>query len=480
MSFPEVLKTRPDPNAFPQNMAVHSTRIDPVVFNDGVSGTNGSLRFNLDSNVGGILDQNSHLCLSLRIPNGHLAYYPAGIGIMSLVKNCRLYIGGVEISSTNSWNQYQTVESTASQGQSRKNYDTIKYGSNFYFQNNNDQASLPADARDTVGFGGEGYTEADKSAIGPQFTRTSLTNGDADTFQGSIPIGYLFKFMQDRQLPIFLMDEQVTIEIDLQDDLGNGQRYCDFEGWAVGSQLVLNDCYLLADYMIYPPDTMEAIADQQQSVGLRFDYRDVETNVSLVPNAGAVTDSTFVQLIGGVNQRIRNLKIVNQPVLDDTNTILGDYLSTGKYTQKSVNLKINNSNYFPDNDQTYPQLYANLVHCFAPLKNYIPRTVYEYSGGDAMHNLPPVGAQTYLTKDQQLEFGGNVSVMGIDFTDMENQPLMNGDVPLELNYYRSNAPGDLNNMTEYLHAFLEYDRAFLLGKNGVSISSAFIPADTPL
>ncbi|SVB98486.1 uncharacterized protein METZ01_LOCUS251340, partial [marine metagenome] len=23
MSFPEVLKTRPDPNAFPQNMAVH-------------------------------------------------------------------------------------------------------------------------------------------------------------------------------------------------------------------------------------------------------------------------------------------------------------------------------------------------------------------------------------------------------------------------------------------------------------------------
>jgi len=53
-----------------------------------------------------------------------------------------------------------------------------------------------------------------------------------------------------------------------------------------------------------------------------------------------------------------------------------------------------------------------------------------------------------------------------------------------LNYYRkkvtnAGAPA-LNTLQEYLHAYLEYDRSFVLGRNGVSISSSFIPADTPL
>ena len=444
MSFPEILKTKPDPSAFPQNMAVYSTRLDPVVMNDGQNG-GGFLRFNLENNVGGILDQNSHLCLSLALPSNKThCYYPAGIGIASLVKNCRLLIGGVEVASVNEWNMYQTVESTMSQGQTRKNYDTVKYGSNFYFKNNNDGASLPADARDTMGFGGDNYVALDKSNIGPQYLNTRVRDDDSTTFQGSIPISYLFKFMKERQLPIFLMDDAVSVEIDLQDDVANGFRYCNYDDyWAAGSKLVINDCYMLCDYMLYPAETMEAIADQQNSVGLKFDYQDVETNVSLINDPGNVTESTFVQNIGGVNQRLRNIKIVNQPALSgavQTSMALGQYCSDGRYTQKSCNLKINNSNYFPDNDMTYPQLYANLVHCYRPLKNFIPRPLFMYNGDNDDFNLPPnttdASGQDFQGNDQQVAFGGQMSVLGYNLTDMEDVPLMNGDIPIELNYYR--------------------------------------------
>ena len=85
-----------------------------------------------------------------------------------------------------------------------------------------------------------------------------------------------------------------------------------------------------------------------------------------------------------------------------------------------------------------------------------------YNGDNDDFNLPPnttdASGQDFQGNDQQVAFGGQMSVLGYNPTDMEDVPLMNGDIPIELNYYRkkvtnAGAPA-LNTLQEYLHAYL--------------------------
>lgn len=300
-------------------ISVDSDILDPVISNTNF------MRYRLQNK--GILHSNSKLTFSVEASGGTNAFYPLGVGVMSLIERCRLVVGTKTLCETQDFSHFAGFRSMFVNPEHNKQRESVTTSRQMcrkwdYFNGSNASTN-----------GGESSNLAEDFIIdiGRELNSFGVTRPNSDTelfkyqlienkpvFQ--IPLSELFPFLKMNQLPLYMLKEEVTIELFFQND--NGNRCCIGASGTADQTYTINrdDCALVADYIYYPTEMMEAYANANRNMSFSYvDYRiarhtiisasgQTNTQILNVGGAGRVVNKVFFGLStsGSGEERLLN------------------------------------------------------------------------------------------------------------------------------------------------------------------------------
>tara|TARA_R110000772_G_C13301068_1_gene438930 strand:+ start:1867 stop:3297 length:1431 start_codon:yes stop_codon:yes gene_type:complete len=343
------------------------------------------------------------------------------------------------------------------------------------------------DATDTVGTirpSSIQYLNATGSSISPQKSVIFPTTGNQLLTPNNIPsvqiqLAQMFPFLYNTQLPVGSM-EQLFLDIYWRPDSAVGRLFVTNNATAYASQsFSVNqvDTFLHTDHITYDdPSVMEEIENRMAS-NLQFVYTDCINQLVNTPVASPVTASiaTLQADLGCVNYKLTGVKNIALEAFAH-HPAFGYYYSYGEYTNRNINLVINDSQLYPNNNQTQAENYTRLTKIY-DMPAQIPKPLY--SGGRAGTDGFPT---TQLFNGfAQLDFwGGDLNIQAIELKDEQGKALQNGLAPIRLIYernvsasYQAVVPQPLNK-AELQYYFIEYLRSFAVSGNGNVMVSEFI------
>lgn len=366
----------------PATMRVESSVLEPITINENTA------RFVFENK--GILSRDSVLQFQLTVPTAQsgLAFLPIGSGIYSLIQKAVLRVGAKRICDMNDLAYYRTMTHAYDTPSYRSNYTRIMKGINNTLAHNPVASSL-ANPNADVGKFQPSVVKYDNGGE-PEVSRLSydmaLTDSADTTPCWSVKISELFPILDSVELPLFLMNEEVVVDLtfntqtDGTDSLGNKSvgNLCVFEGNSANPpvlglntcSLVLNTCLLYVDTIYYANERMEMIDRSVDATrGMSLNYTDVINNVASIPQVAAASlgatdlvESNVVHQIPlsgfavknlfwaytTADRRSPNLAGATVPSPRFYNPLFGKYslLSTPK--QDSYQMRVNDALVFPE------------------------------------------------------------------------------------------------------------------------------------
>ena len=268
--------------------------LEPVVFTQGTATSDGFARFTLQNK--GFLHSHSKLFVTLKIDGDDSCFNAPHIGIAQIVKKAVLKIGNKTINELDSWRGLHGIKSsliTSENNFEREAYMTGRFMSHDY--------NYTAGSRfDATGYGLQtGLERATDNVRVPGWLRNDAT-APAEAPNLAIDLSDLFPFLKVNQLPLYMIDEPINIELTFYPT--EGQRIQCESGDSAGSvEIVRDELKFCADYIFYgATDEMERFAQKNKEMNFSFvDYRLVEHS------------TTQGALGGGV---VRNLGMANRLV----------------------------------------------------------------------------------------------------------------------------------------------------------------------
>ena len=285
-------------------MSVDTDVLDPVVQNSKF------IRYVLQNK--GILHSHSKLQFGFSVP-AEDGWLPLNIGIGSLIQRATLRIGNQTISEVDDWANFQHYKSQFMSSESMRErlpYLTgqmmskkVAYNVEGDQWSSADPPTLIATAQGGGSSGGlDGaaptsqshglvidsgrsfyspvglYDAHERASTMPPFMNTRKTAAvdgadflDTPTWQ--IALSDLFPFLKTNQLPLYMMKEQITLELVLYDEASAGR------GWVISGEtantsfsLDTTKTKMFADYQYYPQEMMVAYANANSQ--LQFSYTD--------------------------------------------------------------------------------------------------------------------------------------------------------------------------------------------------------------
>ena len=325
-------------------------------------------RFRLENK--GILHSNSKLVFKMTNPGAtRSAYFPINIGIFSLIENCRISSGGktlFESRDSNMLTAYESMFLSNEHNTEREIFTTARLMNHNMMYDVNASGAKSRGVYVDTGMDGE---DSSDDIIMPSFIE--LKNGA----QFQINLSDLFPFLKFQQLPLYMMSEQVTIELEFS---SNAKRMWQDAAESITFDIDTSETKLIADYQYYPESMMEAYANANRSLQLTYNiYRLSKQTID-------ATGNLKVRNIGG-NGRICTNVIAS--LQDDTLTGVenplisysslapaGSGTSNGSIT---LNLKYNNHLLYPIDVDNY----AHHQHNTAQSRGMVPFvTRFEYCG----------------------------------------------------------------------------------------------------
>lgn len=255
----------------PINMDVDNDTevLDPVVSNDNF------VRFVLSNK--GFLHSGSRIQLSLNDP-GQPATFPVGVGIYSLIQRCRLSIGTHTVSETDDLNHlmgYRSMFTEQDKNKERETYLTSRVHALKIHLDNSSRAQSNTNGSeyvmDTIV---EPIMEEDGIDGNIRFqNEINLEN----TPEFSVALDELFPILKSESLPLYMIDEQVSIELHFTPNDNNSRAIIDVGG-TNGLAFPVNTAKskLISDYIYYPNDVMTAYANQNKRID--FTYKEYRLN----------------------------------------------------------------------------------------------------------------------------------------------------------------------------------------------------------
>ena len=391
--------------AIPTNlqMDIDTDILEPVVKSDSF------IRYVLDKK--GFLHSNSKLVFAMS--SGDTAatgFFPLGIGVMSLIERATLKVGNKTINEIDDWNHYQAYRSMFVSNENNKERELCTTGRAlcYDFAYNNASATLTGalTAPALVGTG-ESNTSAEKYQIDvnrqvdavldrsggantnittlPDFVTTTNVADTAPEFQ--INLSDLFPFLKQNQLPLYMVDEQISIELRMS-PMSQNERLCYSGGDTpfTNPSIDLTKCKLVADYVFYPTEIMAAY--QQQNQDLTFTYMDYHlskqgftpdgTNETIiirdVGGAGKICTKLIVSCAmktANPEEALLNQYVSNYP-LQSSATVNGSVVSNVRY----------NGEFLYPIDHTNPALQFHDVSQAEGSLPFITRTLFSGEGDD--------------------------------------------------------------------------------------------------
>ncbi len=241
--------------------------LDPVVNTDDFA------RFVLSNK--GFLHSFSKITLS--VDNGGMGTFPVNIGVHSLVQRCALRIGTTvvaEIDDFNFWMGYKSTFIDNDINLERETYLSSR------------QMALKLDYNDTVGdlsninasslsLKTRLYPAVDAAGTAANTgSIPELRTGNKPVF--SISVADLFPFLRFNQLPLYMIDQQVSIELHFQPASSLKRCVHVKTTEATGTLFTIDKTQtkFIADYIYYDGDMMESYRNQNQIMNWTYnDYR---------------------------------------------------------------------------------------------------------------------------------------------------------------------------------------------------------------
>ena len=170
----------------------------------------------------------------------------------------------------------------------------------------------------------------------------------------------LFPFLGQIQLPLYLMREQVSIE--LYFETGANKRFCFPKGGTdpVSVTIDTEETKLVADYIYYPQQVMDNYETQIRSKGLTIpflEYALVKTSVA----KDASNNITLIRNVGGANRIVSKVVVTNANPAFSKETLYNEY---GSDCGASFELNLKYNDRF-----LYPRPITNFGHAFNQVHN---------------------------------------------------------------------------------------------------------------
>ena len=268
----------------------------------------------------GILHSHSKITLGLTAPDGNSRFYSPNVGIHQLVSRCALKVGTKTLQEIDGYNFLSAYKSLFISNEHQKEREQVQSGRSiaheFRYDNNDDIAGGTGNNTQSFFYGlsngreyndhtGASFASATPDLVVHQWADIKNT----PVFQ--IALSELFPMLKQTQLPLYMMQEQVSVELHF--DPTNVNRAQAPQGTATATYAINQDeLKLIADYIYYPQEMMTAYANANQTITLNhFDYRHSKVSVSSTTDDG----QTRIRNLGGAGRIVTKVITGLQPDL---------------------------------------------------------------------------------------------------------------------------------------------------------------------
>ena len=388
-------------------ISVDTDVLDPVISNENF------MRYRLQNK--GILHSNSKLTFSVTSSSGVDAFYPVNVGAMGLIERCRLLVGTKTLCETQDFAHFQSFKSMFINPEHNKQRESVTTGRQMcrkWLYDNGSNAS--------TGGGSQSSTNASDYIldIGREIDKFGKSEANQDTrlfkYQlientpvYQIPLSDLFPFLKMNQMPLYMMKEEVTIELFFQTD--QKLRACIGASGTADQTYTINssDCQMVADYVYYPQEMM--LAYQNANPSMSFSYVDYRLARHTIIGASGVQNQQILN-VGGAGRVVNKLFFGLSTSGNSATNILNNFSAKGveaptttgttadRYGEFTHNVKYNDN-------LLYPVDVTNKARFF--------------------HNITQAeGGVPFVSRDEYTDEGNLVSVtnfMGRELTDLEDE-----------------------------------------------------------
>lgn len=404
--------------ALPTNMqmSVDSDILEPVVKSQNFC------RFVLENK--GLLHSNSKIVFSMAQTDIE-SFVPLGIGGSSIIERAVLKVGTKTINSTEDWNHYEAYRSTFISGENTLEREMVTTGKsiNYGFQYNEGTDTTADFIRLDVG---REIVASSGATVLPDYM---MLTGKRE-FQ--INLSSLFSFLKQNQLPLYLLREQVSIELHftpLATTLAGSNRVSVRAGQTTtGADLDidLDSLRLVSDHIFYPTEVMDAFA--RQNSNMTMSYMDYHLSKQTLNSSESASQINNIRNVGGAGKIITKL-IVSLANASASEHVLNAYVSRAMFETDALgndsfsaslisNVKYNGEFLYPIDVDNSARHFHNMQQAEGT-QPFIPKSAYSAEinnvSGDNFEGYPHGHLEgRFFRQAYRLNKGERVNARGIE------------------------------------------------------------------
>jgi len=296
---------------------VETDLLEPVVFSQGGTSSDGFCRFVLQNK--GFLSSHSKIFLAMK-PDSSLtsSYFSPHLGVGQVVKKAVLKIGNKQINEIDSWAGLFGVKSsliTNENNVEREQYLTGRYLNHNFRYVDGSKARANGYGLDN----GLSYIATDLRS--PAWAEMDGTSPD-ECPSYSIDLSDLFPFLKVHQLPLYMINEPISIELTFQPTTKHRVQIKSGQTTELATEIVRDQLKFCADYIFYgATDEMDRFARANGDLSFSFvDYRVVEHSTNASNLGGGI-----IRNLGMANRIVPRVIITTSKTGENEETILGQY-----------------------------------------------------------------------------------------------------------------------------------------------------------
>ena len=434
---------------------VQTDILDPVIFSEREA------RFVLDNK--GILHSNSRITFStegdVNASGDARSFFPAGVGVHSLIQRAALRIGTKTVCEIEDYAHFAAYETTFLPPDAIKEREGVMSGRMMQIAPTLQERSASFASASNSASITESLTEA-KSIQIDNGTCPTLQSGVSEYWKPitnsaipdptrvifdyqkesnkptySIMLADLFPFLKTNQLPLFMIQEQVSIHLTFtpRQSGTDSLRVCSTGGANLTQDCTLTrgDCQLISDYIFYPQELMEQYRQANSNMQFSYvDYQFVKRTVSATEFS-----SGLIQNVGGAGRVVNKVFVGCQQTDNKNGGLLNNYIAEGPTISATStgevknNLKYNDNFLYPIDVVNDARHYHNVFQSEGRVP-YISRDLYRGEGQLATNNVDTKGAiefedfpadsdlrQKFFYTAYRLNKGERVNSRGIEIYD---------------------------------------------------------------
>ncbi len=444
-----ILPESVNPEEYSANMPPTQIRTE-TVFNKPRSINNNTATFRIENT--GILDfKSSRLVLQANstATNDDLVAYVANCGVAALIQTATLKCGKVICTSQNFGNYFSIVHNSFTSNNDKTEHDRYLYGTFNGFKvgidNNNDNY--------------KGISFAPSNSMKSTVNSLADTNDKGSSF--SIPLSVLFPGFITTDIPLYLLSQNLEIEIVFTPENGIGDRaiICDNTATAGDKNTIAQDeVMLIEDHHFFSDMRMEQIREAYRQNGYSAPYNDLISTRDSLTN-GVTTAVRSNHQISGAGKMVDSVLCAN-PITDGTFSCVtrafGRYGSDSCLEKKTFNLVVNNKKQFP----------IDVSNMNVAIMNAIYQSMYGQNPVEIPYSLQcklqKVGVNTDRTFNSQANYAdimGQLSYFGCKLDDVKV-----GNSPITLELLRHDSQTALK--AQDIVSFLTIKRMFTITPRG--------------